>query len=450
MLGIRTLPHPVSGVVPWQLEPAAAPLREVLHWGQGSFALPPFRKEAHMIQITGKYNTAVCYTGQLESIAVEQIRAVCDRAEFADCKIRIMPDVHAGMGCTIGTTMTITDKVVPGMVGVDIGCGMETVMLAQQDMDLAALDHVIRENIPCGREIRDDMDVALDDSFRIDLSQLRCSPYVNLERARLSIGTLGGGNHFIEVDRGEDGNLYLVVHSGSRHIGFEVANYYQEEGRKALWGGARYQVDAAVAELKARGRFREIQPTIDRLRRDHAIHIPKELAYVEGQLFEDYIHDMKMIQYFALLNRRAMVDIILTGMGLTPVEAFTTIHNYIDTEHNILRKGAVAAYKGQKLLIPINMRDGSLICLGKGNPDWNCSAPHGAGRIMSRKDAFRRLSLEEYRSQMAGIYTTCVDSDTLDEAPMAYKGLEDILSNIGPTAEVLQRIRPIYNFKAAE
>ena len=403
-----------------------------------------------MIQITGKYNTAVCYTGQLESIAAEQIRAVCDRTEFADCKIRIMPDVHAGMGCTIGTTMTITDKVVPGMVGVDIGCGMETVMLAQQDMDLAALDHVIRENIPCGREIRDDMDVALDDSFRIDLSQLRCSPYVNLERARLSIGTLGGGNHFIEVDRGEDGNFYLVVHSGSRHIGFEVANYYQEEGWKALWGGARYQVDAAVAELKARGRFREIQPTIDRLRREHAIHIPKELAYVEGQLFEDYIHDMKMIQYFALLNRRAMVDIILTGMGLTPVEAFTTIHNYIDTEHNILRKGAVAAYKGQKLLIPINMRDGSLICLGKGNPDWNCSAPHGAGRIMSRKDAFRRLSLEEYRSQMAGIYTTCVDSDTLDEAPMAYKGLEDILSNIGPTAEVLQRIRPIYNFKAAE
>lgn len=403
-----------------------------------------------MIQITGKFNTAVCYTGQLESIAAEQIRAVCDRAEFADCKIRIMPDVHAGMGCTIGTTMTITDKVVPGMVGVDIGCGMETVMLAQQDMGLAALDHVIRENIPCGREIRDDMDVALDDSFRIDLSQLRCSPYVNLERARLSIGTLGGGNHFIEVDRGEDGNLYLVVHSGSRHIGFEVANYYQEEGRKALWGGARYQVDAAVAELKARGRFREIQPTIDRLRREHAIHIPKELAYVEGQLFEDYIHDMKMIQYFALLNRRAIVDIILAGIGLTPVEAFTTIHNYIDTEHNILRKGAVAAYKGQKLLIPINMRDGSLICLGKGNPDWNCSAPHGAGRIMSRKDAFRRLSLEEYRSQMAGIYTTCVDSDTLDEAPMAYKGLEDILSNIGPTAEVLQRIRPIYNFKAAE
>lgn len=446
MLGI----NPVSGVVPWQLEPAAAPLREVLHWGQGSFALPSFRKEAHMIQITGKYNTAVCYTGQLESIAAEQIRAVCDRAEFADCKIRIMPDVHAGMGCTIGTTMTITDKVVPGMVGVDIGCGMETVMLAQQDMDLAALDHVIRENIPCGREIRDDMDVALDDSFRIDLSQLRCSPYVNLERARLSIGTLGGGNHFIEVDRGEDGNLYLVIHSGSRHIGFEVANYYQEEGRKALWGGARYQVDAAVAELKAQGRFREIQPTIDRLRREHAIDIPKELAYVEGRLFEDYIHDMKMIQYFALLNRRAMVDIILAGMGLTPVEAFTTIHNYIDTEHNILRKGAVAAYKGQKLLIPINMRDGSLICLGKGNPDWNCSAPHGAGRIMSRKDAFRRLSLEEYRSQMAGIYTTCVDSDTLDEAPMAYKGLEDILSNIGPTAEVLQRIRPIYNFKAAE
>jgi len=273
---------------------------------------------------------------------------------------------------------------------------------------------------------------------------------VNLSRAQRSIGTLGGGNHFIEVDRGENGDLFIVVHSGSRHIGNEVAKYYQDEGWKAFWGGARHQVDAAVAELKAQGRFQEIQPTINRLRKEHEISLPKDLAYVEGKLFDDYIHDMKIIQHFATLNRKAMMDVILVGMRLTAVEQFTTIHNYIDTDNMILRKGAVAAYAGQKLLIPINMRDGSLICIGKGNPDWNCSAPHGAGRLMSRKEAFKRLSLDEYRKEMEGIYTTCVDRTTLDEAPMAYKGIDEIISHIGPTVEIMERIIPVYNFKAAE
>lgn len=400
-----------------------------------------------MIEITGKYNTALCYTGELEDAAAGQIKAVCDQSAFADCKIRIMPDVHAGMGCTIGTTMTITDKIVPGMVGVDIGCGMETVRVAQKEIDFEKLDAWIRKQIPCGREVRE---TPHERNAQIDLTELRCGPYVNLSRAQRSIGTLGGGNHFIEVDRGEMGELFLVVHSGSRHIGNEVAKYYQEEGRKAFWGGARHQVEAVVADLKAQGRFQEIQPTIDRLRKEHEIGLPRDLAYVEGRLFDDYLHDMKIIQHFAALNRRAMMEVILTGMGLTPVEQFTTIHNYIDTDNRILRKGAVAAYAGQKLLIPINMRDGSLICIGKGNPEWNYSAPHGAGRLMSRKEAFKRLNMEEYRKEMAGIFTTCVDRATLDEAPMAYKGMDEILSHIEPTVEVVERLSPVYNFKAAE
>ena len=400
-----------------------------------------------MIEIVGQYNTAICYTGELEEAAAGQIKAVCDQPAFADCKLRIMPDVHAGMGCTIGTTMTITDKIVPGMVGVDIGCGMETVRIAEKEIDFARLDEIIHKYIPCGREVRKDPHKLND---QIDLTQLRCSPYVNLSRAQRSIGTLGGGNHFIEVDRGENGDLFIVVHSGSRHIGNEVAKYYQDEGRKAFWGGARHQVDMAVAELKAQGRFQEIQATINRLRAEHEIALPRDLAYVEGRLFDDYIHDMKIIQQFATLNRKAMMDVILVGMRLTAVEQFTTIHNYIDTDNMILRKGAVSAYEGQKLLIPINMRDGSLICVGKGNPEWNCSAPHGAGRLMSRSDAFERLTMAEYEAEMAGIYSTCIVPDTLDESPMAYKSMDEIIENIEPTAEIVCRIKPIYNFKAAE
>ena len=312
-----------------------------------------------MIEIVGTHNTAICYTGQLEKTAAGQIKAVCDQEAFANCKIRIMPDVHAGMGCTIGTTMTITDKVVPGMVGVDIGCGMETVELADSEIDFRALDALIRREIPCGRNIRNSeyFEIAHDYTYRIDLSQLRCSPYVNLERARRSIGTLGGGNHFIEVDRGENGQLYLVVHSGSRHIGNEVAKYYQEEGFKALCGNARWQIDAEIARLKEEGNTKLIHKRIKELKNERRMRtpMPRDLAYVEGCLFDDYIHDMKLIQHFAELNRKAMVDIILTGMNLTPTEQFTTIHNYIDTDNMILRKGAVAAYEGQKLLIPINM-----------------------------------------------------------------------------------------------
>ena len=400
-----------------------------------------------MVTIQGLYNTAVCYTPELEDLAAKQIKAVCDQAEFAGCKIRVMPDVHAGKGCTIGTTMTIQDKIVPGMVGVDIGCGMETVELAESEIDFTKLDALIRKEIPYGREVRDTLHAL---NTEIDLTQLRCADQVNLNRAMRSIGTLGGGNHFIEVDRSEDGRLFLIVHSGSRHLGTEVAEYYQNEGRRALWGGANYQIQEVIAQLKAEGRFKEIQKTISALRTEHELSIPKDLAYVEGKLFEDYIHDMKITQQFAMLNRKAMVDVIMTGMGFTAVEAFTTIHNYIDTDSMILRKGSVSARAGEKLLIPINMRDGSLICVGKGNQDWNCSAPHGAGRLMSRRAAFNVLTMEEFKREMEGIYTTCVLPDTLDESPMAYKNMDEIVDQIGPTAEVVERIRPVYNFKAAD
>ena len=400
-----------------------------------------------MVTIQGLYNTAVCYTPALEEAARKQIQAVCDQAEFAGCKIRIMPDVHAGKGCTIGTTMTIQDKIVPGMVGVDIGCGMETVELEQCEIDFEKLDALIREEIPYGREVRDNIHPLNDE---IDLSQLRCADRVDLNRAMRSIGSLGGGNHFIEVDRSEDGRLFLVVHSGSRHRGTEVATFYQDEGRRALWGGANYQVQAAIAQLKAEGRFKEIQTTIQALRKEHELKIPKDLAYVEGKLFEDYIHDMKITQRFATLNRKAMVDVIMTGMDWAAADVFTTIHNYIDTDDMILRKGSVSAKAGEKLLIPINMRDGSLICIGKGNEEWNCSAPHGAGRLMSRKAAFNVLSMDQFQQEMEGIYTTCVLPDTLDESPMAYKSMDEIVAQIGPTAEIIKRIRPVYNFKAAD
>ncbi len=400
-----------------------------------------------MIEIIGKYNSAKCFTNNLETTAREQIQTVCDQKAFANSKIRIMPDVHAGKGCTIGTTMTIIDKIVPGMVGVDIGCGMETVRIAEKEIDFDRLDTIIRKYIPFGREVRVKPHKY---SEEIDLTKLRCANDVKISRAIHSIGTLGGGNHFIEVDKDEEGNYYVVVHSGSRHLGTEVAEFYQDEGRRALWGGAKYQVQELIRKLKEEGRYQEIHNTVMALKEEQQINIPRDLAYVEGKLFEDYIHDMKIVQKFATLNRKAMMDVILVGMRFTKVEEFTTIHNYIDTDEMILRKGSVSAKKGEKLLIPINMRDGSLICIGKGNEDWNCSAPHGAGRLMSRSVAFNNLTMEKYQQEMQGIYSTCVNKDTLDESPMAYKPIDEIIAHIEPTCEIVTRIKPVYNFKASE
>ena len=400
-----------------------------------------------MIEVKGKHNTALCYCGELEEGAFRQIQAVCNREEFTDSRIRIMPDVHAGKGCTIGTTMTITDKIVPGMVGVDIGCGMETVRVVERDLDFARLDRLIRAEIPSGFHVRKSPHPL---NSEIDLSQLRCASHVKLDRARMSIGTLGGGNHFIEVDRADDGSLYLVVHSGSRHLGQEVATWYQDEAYRHLNGTSKEALDAAIATLKAEGRAQEIEATLQRLKSGTSTDIPKDLAYASGGLFEDYLHDMRIIQRFAVLNRQAMTQVILDGMGLTEADRFTTIHNYIDTDAMILRKGSVSAKSGEHLLIPINMRDGSLICVGKGNPDWNYSAPHGAGRLMSRSKAFKTLSLDEFQAEMKDVFSTSVQQSTLDESPMAYKDINEVLSHIEPTADVIERIRTVYNFKASE
>lgn len=401
-----------------------------------------------MREVHGKYNTAKIFTDVVDEVSINQIRQLCDQEFVSGSKIRLMPDVHAGAGCTIGTTMTITDKVVPNLVGVDIGCGMETVRIAEADIDLANLDRLIYERIPSGFEIRETPHKYVEN---INLEDLYCYDQINAQRANLSVGTLGGGNHFIEVDRDDDwGNLYIVVHSGSRHLGVEVASYYQNEGYLSLNSATKTEVRELIAQLKAEGRHREIQTAVEALKNSKHTDIPKELSYVSGETFDRYIHDMKIVQQYAMINRKAMIDEILEGMGLTPEEQFTTIHNYIDTDAMILRKGAVSAKNGEKLLIPINMRDGSLICVGKGNNDWNQSAPHGAGRLMSRAAARRDLTMSEFEKEMTGIYSTSVNESTIDESPMAYKRMEDIVNNIGDTVHVVKVIKPIYNFKAGD
>lgn len=398
-----------------------------------------------MIEIRGKYNNAKIFTDVVDSASVTQVQELCNQEFTAGSRIRMMPDIHAGAGCTIGTTMTITDKVVPNLVGVDIGCGMETIRIRESHIELQKLDKLIYENIPSGFSIRKKEHKY---TSRVNLNELYCVEHVDLLRAEKSIGTLGGGNHFIEADKDDEGNIYIVVHSGSRHLGVEVASYYQEEGYKVLNGTDNKTIDTIIARMKAEGREKDIQKKIKKIRNAKQTSIPKALAYVYGELFEKYIHDMKIVQHFAMINRQAMMDDIIKGMKLHVEERFTTIHNYIDTDNMILRKGAVSAGKGEMFLIPINMRDGSLICIGKGNEDWNCSAPHGAGRLMSRADAKQSFTVSEFKKQMTDVYTTSVNKATLDECPMAYKGMQDILDNIGPTADVRKIIHPIYNFKA--
>ena len=400
-----------------------------------------------MLEVSGKYNQAKIFTDVVDQASIAQVIALCNQEFTAGSRIRLMPDIHAGAGCTIGTTMTITDKVVPNLVGVDIGCGMETVRVREDHMELQKLDKLIYERIPSGFAIREKPHRFLE---RVDLDELCCAKHVDLLRAEKSLGTLGGGNHFIEVDRDDGGQLYVIVHSGSRRLGLEVAHYYQEQGYKVLNRTDDASIAQLIADMKAEGRQKEIQKELKRLKNQKQTSIPYPLAYVSGDLFAQYIHDMKIVQRYAMLNRKAMMDEILKGMKLHAEEQFTTIHNYIDTDAMILRKGSVSAQAGEKLLIPINMRDGSLLCVGKGNEDWNFSAPHGAGRLMSRAQAKQSFTVSEFKKQMADVYTTSVSKSTLDECPMAYKGMEDILKNIGPTAEVEKIIRPIYNFKAGD
>lgn len=399
-----------------------------------------------MIELQGKYATAKVFTDVVDNESISQVINLLNQPYIEGSKVRMMPDIHAGAGCTIGTTMTISDKICPNLVGVDIGCGMETIRIKETFIEPQKLDKVIRSEIPSGFEIRKSPHRFSKD---IDLSGLYCAKKIKLDRAYNSIGTLGGGNHFIEANKDEDGHIYIVVHSGSRHLGLEIANLYQEAAYASLTSYSKDEIEKIIEELKAAGRQKEIQNVLKNLKAKHS-PIPKPLAYVDGELFEQYLHDMRIAQQYANLNRKAMMDTIVKSMGFHVEEQFTTIHNYIDVENMILRKGAVSAQAGERLLIPINMRDGSLVCTGKGNEDWNCSAPHGAGRLMSRSEAKQTFTVSEFKKQMDGIYTTSVGRSTLDECPMAYKNMEDIVNNVEPTVTIDSIIKPIYNFKAGD
>ena len=398
-----------------------------------------------MFEIKGKINTAICYAKVVEDEAIEQIRRMCDYDFTENSKIRIMPDVHAGKGCTIGTTMTVTGKVVPNIVGVDIGCGMYTINLGKGDIDLARLDEAAHF-VPSGMNIWDGR------QEKFDLQELRCYRELkNTKWLERSLGTLGGGNHFIEVDKASDGTKYLVIHTGSRNLGKQVAEIYQQLAIDLNKGKETYlqQREEIIRTYKEQGRRKEIQKALEAISwNQRETTMPEDLCFLYGQFFEDYMHDVEICQRFARRNREKIAEILLVRTGVTGGEAFHTIHNYIDTDEMILRKGAIAAHAGEKVLIPINMRDGSVLAIGKGNPEWNYSAPHGAGRIMSRSKAKSELDLDEYRKAMAGVYTTSVNEATLDEAPMAYKSLEDIIDVIKESVDVIEVMKPIYNFKA--
>lgn len=394
-----------------------------------------------MIELRGKYNEAIVFTENIEGEAVNQIIELCNQEFASESKIRMMPDVHAGAGCTIGTTMTIKNKVVPNLVGVDIGCGMLCVKLKEKEIDFQMLDDVIREFVPSGANIRETVHKFSD---KVKIENLRCKSFVNLDKAYKSIGTLGGGNHFLEINKDSEGNLYLVVHTGSRNLGMQVATFYQNLAYKTLMDN-RDEKLKLINEYKALGKENEIQEALKNIKKPK---VSKEMAYLEGKNLEDYLHDINIVQMFSNENRRAIAETILSKAGLTEVESFTTIHNYIDLDNSILRKGAISAQKGEVVLIPINMRDGSIIAVGKGNENWNYSAPHGAGRLMSRSKAKEKVSLDEFVETMKDVWSRSVCESTLDESPMAYKPMEDILKNIGDTVDVIDIIKPLYNYKA--
>lgn len=397
-----------------------------------------------MIFLEGKYNTAKVFTDTLDNETKLQIETLLDQPFTAGSQIRIMPDTHAGAGSTIGTTMTIQDKVVPHMVGVDIGCGMETLVLKDSNVELSKLDKAIHALIPAGFNVRSNPHPMAEET---QIDQLLCKDQVKINRAYHSIGTLGGGNHFIELAKGEDGRLYLVIHSGSRNLGLQVADYYQqkavEQQQRNTEEGKKLLLEALDDEKKKKEMHKKLKK----------IPLPKSmsksLAWLEGEEMENYLHDMHITQNYANINRKAIAQTIVKEMGFKVERSFTTVHNYIDVDEKILRKGAISAKEGEEVLIPINMRDGSLLCTGKGNSDWNNSAPHGAGRIMSRREAKETITLNAYQKSMEGIFSTTVSRDTLDEAPYAYKPIEEILKHIGDTVAVNQRLIPIYNFKAA-
>lgn len=396
------------------------------------------------------------FTENIEPEALNQVYTLIKQPAFADCKVRIMPDVHAGAGCVIGFTADLGEKVIPNIVGVDIGCGMLTVELGNIDLDLATVDQIIRAKVPSGRNVHEGRPFAFD-----RLKELRCYRELkDTKRLERSIGTLGGGNHFIEVDVDEDDTKYLIIHTGSRNLGKQVAEYYQNLAIEIMQGKDELYAkqEQLIAEYKAQGRRKEIQKAIKELHRKfnpNPLNIPKDLCYLTGKYREDYLHDMEICQHFASLNRYHIANIIVgdlfgADIAYWKLPMFETIHNYIEFGTNMVRKGAISAKAGEPLLIPINMRDGCILGKGKGNEDWNCSAPHGAGRIMSRSKAKEVVSLKEFEDSMQGIFTTSVGQSTIDEAPMVYKPMAEIVENIADTVEIVKIIKPIYNFKASE
>lgn len=398
------------------------------------------------------------FTDNIEEKALQQINTLMAQPAFADCKVRIMPDVHAGAGCVIGFTADLGDKVIPNIVGVDIGCGMLTVELGKIDIDFEKLDDVINEKIPHGMDVHENDDAVMEFRPRFDLYTLHCYDLLkNKEWLEHSLGTLGGGNHFIEIDADDEGNKYLVIHTGSRNIGKQVADIWQKKAISRMCGKEKFhQIQAdTIARLKAEGKEKKISIVLKQLKHmyDPDMSVPKELCYLTGKEREFYLHDMKWCQDFAHWNRYMIAETICEHMGHQwhrhLNDWFETVHNYIGDD-NIVRKGAISAKKGERVLIPMNMRDGCIIGIGKGNEDWNCSAPHGAGRIMSRAQAKRSVSLDDFKTSMNGIYTTSIGLDTLDESPMAYKPMDEILKYIEPTIEVERIIKPVYNFKASE
>lgn len=393
-----------------------------------------------MMELRGRYNTAKVFTNNIESSAIGQIIELCNQEFAKDNKIRVMPDCHTGAGCTVGTTMTIKDKIVPNLVGVDIGCGMELAVIDihKEEINFDQLDDVVRKYVPSGFSIRSTTHPFVS---QVPIKDL-IAP-VNLVRAEKSIGTLGGGNHFVELNEWGD-KVALVIHSGSRNLGKQVAEFYQDLAYDELME-QKDQRDAVIKQLKKEGREQEIEQALKNLKKPK---ISKDLAYLEGESFKAYMHDMKIAQKYAEVNRKAMIQEIVKNMGWKVVDGFTTIHNYIDMENMIMRKGAISAQKGERVIVPMNMRDGSIIAIGKGNPDWNYSAPHGAGRIYSRSKAKRELSIDEFKETMKDVWSTSVLPETLDESPMAYKQMHEIIENTKDSFEIEQIIKPLYNFKA--
>ena len=399
-----------------------------------------------MIKITGSQTEAKVFSNYPQETALEQIQELCNQAFLKDTKISIMPDYHAGKGCVIGTTIQLKDKVVPNLVGVDVGCGVLTVKLQDKKVDFNKLDNVIRTYVPSGQELHSDETVGFINTSFPAIQEFKAEHILSENRSLHSLGTLGGGNHFIEVSVDTDGYYYLTIHTGSRYVGARIATYYQKVAISKL---RQHDLTSMIEKLKAEGRQKEIQSTIQSYKEKNPV-IPYDLAYLEGEDFDHYIHDMKLAQRFAKANREEIARAITDNMGFEEIDRFDTVHNYIDTDNLILRKGAVSAQKGERLIIPINMRDGSILAVGKGNEEWNYSAPHGAGRVLSRTKAMKTLNMDDFYNTMEGIWTTSVSEETLDEAPMAYKSMNEILEKVEETVEISSFIKPVYNFKASE